>query len=261
MKRGTIEHPKTETFAKLLGINLAQAVGHLEALWHFAAKYAPQGDIGRFEKPIIASRCLWEGDPDKFIDALSNARWIDRCDRHRLIVHDWHQHADRSVQTKLKRDGLEIIKCAHNARTVCAPDGAQDAHSVREKVRLPEPVPEPEPEPQTGGEASPPTDEPDRLTEYERSSGVRLPRNLNDPTFRDLFNDWLATLRDAPTAKGVNMQLARLAQMGKDRAIAATRYSIAQGYKGIVEEKRNPRDPPPDANAREVLIPEDRLLD
>ncbi len=105
MKRGTIEHPKTEALAGRLQIPLAQAVGHLEALFHYSAKYAPRGDIGRWTDEIIARRCLWEGDPVRFIQALVSAGYLDLHARCRLLVHDWSEHADDAVRKNLKRRG------------------------------------------------------------------------------------------------------------------------------------------------------------
>lgn len=111
MKSGTIDHPKTELFSILLEVPMAQAVGHLEALWHFTAKFAPAGDIGKWPNTIIARRALWTGDPDKFVRALVEAKgpgnragWIEENGTHRLIIHDWAQHADKGVHRALARD-------------------------------------------------------------------------------------------------------------------------------------------------------------
>jgi hypothetical protein len=47
MKRGTPEHPKTAHLMAALSIPRPYAVGILELLWHFTARYAPRGDVGR----------------------------------------------------------------------------------------------------------------------------------------------------------------------------------------------------------------------
>lgn len=115
LKRGTIEHPKTEHLAELLSISMAQAVGHLEALFHFTAKYAMRGNIGSWGNKQIAKRCLWDGDPDVFVQALINANggkrhgWIEAHSEHRLIVHDWHRHADESVKKTLKNNNESFV--------------------------------------------------------------------------------------------------------------------------------------------------------
>jgi hypothetical protein len=38
---------------------------------------------------------------------------------------------------------------------------------------------------------------------------------------------------------GIKMQLSKLSKLGQDRAIAAIKNSIAQGWQGIYEEKQN----------------------
>ena len=59
VKRGTLEHPKLRALAKALEIPRPYAVGILESLWHLTARYAPQGDIGRFSDEEIARWVGW----------------------------------------------------------------------------------------------------------------------------------------------------------------------------------------------------------
>lgn len=82
---------------------MASTVGHLELLWHFTAKQAPAGDVGRWADDEIAEACDWDGDPAAFVDALVAARWLDPCPTHRLIVHDWHEHADDALRKAMRR--------------------------------------------------------------------------------------------------------------------------------------------------------------
>ena len=104
MKRGTIDHPKTAMLADSLAVELYAAVGLLECLFHFTAQYARRGDIGRYSDKIIAQRCFWNGEPEALVAALVKCRWIESHPEHRLIVHDWHAHADNTVRTALKRN-------------------------------------------------------------------------------------------------------------------------------------------------------------
>ena len=60
MKRGTPEHPKMLLLASTLEINNYAAVGLMECLWHFTARYAPQGNIGKYTDEIIAHKIGWE---------------------------------------------------------------------------------------------------------------------------------------------------------------------------------------------------------
>jgi hypothetical protein len=102
MKRGCPEHPKTEMLQSLLNIGQAQAVGHLELLFHFAARFAIRGDIGKWTDAVIAQRCAWKGDPAQFISAMIEVGYFEISRNYRLIIHDWEDHADQSVCKTLK---------------------------------------------------------------------------------------------------------------------------------------------------------------
>jgi hypothetical protein len=130
MKRGTPEHPKTKALANILNIPWAHAVGILELLWHFTAKFAPQGDIGKYSDLVIAQAVGWQRPTGRrgvtpectLSDALVEAKWLDRDPERRLIVHDWEDHMDQSVERILSRRGLVVVK---------------------PKLAVPEPLPEP----------------------------------------------------------------------------------------------------------------------
>lgn len=105
-------------------------------LWHFTAKYCPQGDIGRFEDSVIAKAVDWEvrsGSSGvrtevKLRSALVEAGFIDTCTCHRLVVHDWSDHADQAVTKYLDRRRISFVH-------------------PRDILPLPVPLPEPKPLP------------------------------------------------------------------------------------------------------------------
>lgn len=105
MKRGTPTHPKTLDLKDRLSTSLPVAVGVLEMLWHMTAQYAPAGDIGRFSNSAIARAVGWDepNDADALIKRLVEARFLDESKEHRLIVHDWPDHAEDSIHMKLGR--------------------------------------------------------------------------------------------------------------------------------------------------------------
>jgi hypothetical protein len=109
MKRGAPDHPKMKKLARALNINRGWAVGLLESLWHWTSKFAPQGDIGKHEDVDIAEGCFWDREPSELINALIETGWIERCDKHRLLVHDWHDHADEAVTKRLARSKLPFL--------------------------------------------------------------------------------------------------------------------------------------------------------
>ena len=98
MLRRAHTSPKLKRLKRHLGIPQCMAVGVLECLWHMAATEAPRGDIGRWSNEEIAVALEWPGEADELVDALVECRWLDRDPRHRLLVHDWSEHADRNVR-------------------------------------------------------------------------------------------------------------------------------------------------------------------
>lgn len=134
MKRAATDHPKMAELAEAIAAEYKHhskfamliAVGVLEKLWHFTAKFAPRGDIGRRTNQQIGRWVDWpKGDEDNLIRLLLATNWLQSDHNCRLIVHDWAEHADDSVKRLLKRNGLSFA----------CPDMSS----------LPEPEPEPEP--------------------------------------------------------------------------------------------------------------------
>ncbi len=113
MKRGTPRHPKMFALAEELKITLPHAVGILEMLWHFAAESCPRGDIGSIPDKEIAKAVGWTRRASSLIEALCSerCRWIDRSLDHRLIIHDWPDHAENDVQRRLAAIGKEFLPC------------------------------------------------------------------------------------------------------------------------------------------------------
>jgi hypothetical protein len=118
MKRGTSDHPKLKLLCDILNIEKFEAVGILEMLWHFTAKFAPQGDIGKYSDKAIAEAVGWKRPtgtkgvtPEcKLSGALVTAGWLDSDAAVRLVVHDWSDHADQSVKKFLASRNLAFIK-------------------------------------------------------------------------------------------------------------------------------------------------------
>lgn len=104
-------HPKTKELRLVLGCSLPQAIGHLELLWHFCAQHSPAGDIGKWSDPAIAEAAGWpETEPvAKFIEGLVSTGWLDRHSQHRLIIHDWRDHAPAWVSAKLHKLKIQWV--------------------------------------------------------------------------------------------------------------------------------------------------------
>jgi hypothetical protein len=146
MKRNTADHPKTLALMAALNVPKYAACGLLELLWHqFTVKYAPQGDVGRWADAQIAAGVSWDGEPGVLISALVKAGWLDEHPKHRLVVHDWPDHAEDAVHKTLARScqrfasgaapklaGLNSEEKARAAAAYATPaaDGGQSSPSV-----------------------------------------------------------------------------------------------------------------------------------
>lgn len=126
MIRGTTRHPKTLDLASRLKITGQTATGILQSLWDYTAEWSPQGNIGKFSDELIADAVGWidyrvkrhtsrkvrtkTAAVPEIINALVDARWLDRDPEHRLLIHDWSDHCGRATVRRLQRAGLGFAK-------------------------------------------------------------------------------------------------------------------------------------------------------
>jgi len=130
MKLGGDRNPKFVRLMELLGVSRPMTVGLLELLWHATAEFAPQGDIGRFDDRGIAKLIGWRGNPERLVGALVEARWLDPDPVHRLLVHDWPDHAPAYVRKRLERADMPYFHPA-------ADNGRQDPPSCLPTLTMP----------------------------------------------------------------------------------------------------------------------------
>ncbi len=104
--RAVPDHPKFAELMAVLNLSKYAALGILEAVWHFTGRYAPQGNIGKYSDQAIEMWVGWDGRPSAMVEALVGCRWLDRDSVHRLLVHDWAQHADKATKNALGRAEL-----------------------------------------------------------------------------------------------------------------------------------------------------------
>jgi hypothetical protein len=120
-------------------------MGWLEAVWHFTGRFTPQGNIGKYTDQAIEAWVEWNGEPGFLIASLIETGWLDRENTHRLVVHDWAQHADKATKNALVRGKLQF--CVPTVRTPCV-QCTNESLEIGTASRLPEPVPEPVPVPE-----------------------------------------------------------------------------------------------------------------
>lgn len=142
MKTGTLDKMKFLVFKNSLGIPRYQAIGLLEGLWYLTATNAPDGAIGRFTDVEIAAWLEWGGDPAALIKSFLLGRFIDPCKNHRLVVHDWEDHAPQHIKGNIAKHGKTFAKAeihdapwepplaaSHESSHSTLPDPMEDAPS------------------------------------------------------------------------------------------------------------------------------------
>jgi hypothetical protein len=97
------QHPKTRRLARLLGVSIPTAIGHLHLLWHFALKYAPDGDLTSFDDVDLAEGAMWEGGAQVFSAALHDAGFIDASaegEPWAIRLHDWDDYGGKYIERR-----------------------------------------------------------------------------------------------------------------------------------------------------------------
>lgn len=95
------QHPKTKKLARLLEVKLPTAVGHLHFIWWWALNYAQDGSLDRYEAVDIADAAVYDGDPQRLLDALIDSGYIDKTDAG-LTLHDWDEYAGKLLEKRAK---------------------------------------------------------------------------------------------------------------------------------------------------------------
>lgn len=112
MKAGTQNHVKVRRLKRLLGVPLYQAVGLLETVWLLCSDCCDEGNLGKFTDEEIADYLEWEGPPGMVVNALVEAGWVDRDEKHRLVVHDWLEHCPEFVRERVRKRHMREAKAA-----------------------------------------------------------------------------------------------------------------------------------------------------
>lgn len=133
MKREALRHPKMLDLASRLGIDRARAVGILTLLWDFTADAAAPGHVGKWPDGAIARACEWGTSPGDashdataFVQALADSGWIDPHPAARYLIHDWPQHCERWVKSKLNTLGEDFHPAYSEAKPTPSPDASRD---------------------------------------------------------------------------------------------------------------------------------------
>ena len=91
-------HPKTIKLARLLGVSLPTAVGHLQYLWWWALDYAQDGNLTQYDNEDIAYAMLWNDDAEILVECLCKSGFLDEDDNGNLFIHDWEDYAGLMIE-------------------------------------------------------------------------------------------------------------------------------------------------------------------
>ena len=114
-------HPKVRSLANYAGLSLAQALGHLAAMWSWTVVYSKGGiidptDLGVYPMFLCGSAKEFE----HLLDAMTQTGWLDTIEGGFLQVHDWDEHTGRVIEereyerNKKQKHRLAKLQCPEN---------------------------------------------------------------------------------------------------------------------------------------------------
>jgi len=244
MKRGTPDHPKVAALASALGLSRPAVLGTLELLWHFTARFCPQGDIGKWADDAIEKACDWTGEPGQLVLELVKTGWIDTHKKFRLVVHDWHDHADPTVRKYLTRSKLSFVAMSRQRPDkveTCLDNVGPTSTSTSTSTKA-EPTTPLDP-PQSGGGRRKREPVPMADSRWRELFPVEL---AFDKRFGEVFDAFLAERRKK-TRRGYEQESLevmgrRFARWGLATATLQVERSI--GYQGVIEPTAPRRSTP-----------------
>lgn len=237
MKHTAKELVKFKKLQRRLGFSKQrEVIGLLESLWHLAQRECPRGDIGRLDDESIAIELEWDGEPEKLVDALVETGWLDRCAQHRLVIHDWAEHAPRFVHGVAQKKG-GIIRAAVPVED--CNEGLQSTTIVGVETLDSEPL-------ACAGTTIPNLTIPNHS--YTHAVEARKSKHLQDAAFAAVWRAWSRHLSEqfkmlTPTAE--EAQLYELAAYSTEEATAIVRFSIGRQAKNLILTGDHKGKPPP----------------
>jgi len=160
-------HPKTKKMARLCGISLPAAVGHLQFLWWWAMDYAQDGDLSRFDIFDISDAAMWEGDATVFISSIKESGFLDD----NMHIHDWNDYAGKLIERREKNAFRMKSARSRNVQDMCSAraQNVQDTcGATQPNPTQPNPtVPNHTPLPPYGGEAPAAREGGDKKDQFE----------------------------------------------------------------------------------------------
>ena len=209
------DDPAVIGIASATGLDEDTVVGKLHRLWSWANKQTADGNADGVTEKWIDRFLSVTG----FAQAMVDVGWLT-LRAGGITIPNFDRHNSQSAKVRaLTAKRVSACKARKgNAATVTKPVPREEKR--REENNTPPTPPK--------GEA------------------VEIPPLLDTPAFRAAWEDWISYRRSARlkayTPQGLTGQFNRLLAWGVERAIAAIRLSIAQGWQGIHEDKNAGRN-------------------
>lgn len=103
LHQSLVTHKKTRRLARALGLGvpdgIPQAIGHLCIFWLWCVDSTEDGSLADLDAQDIADAAGWTGDPEKFMEAMVAAEFIDKTEDG-LHIHDWYNYIGSLIEQK-----------------------------------------------------------------------------------------------------------------------------------------------------------------
>ncbi len=248
MRHDLRDDPGVIGIASELGLEDDTVVGKLHALWSWAVRHLVADEQGNGNAPSVTT--MWVDrylNVTGFADAMIHVDWL-REDGQGVVIPRMSLHIDKSA----KRRALQRRRTEKHRAECNAPSVTKVLPPARKKEK-----------------------EKENSTSSFRRSRARVEDvaisehsgpEFETDEFKAAWAGWVANRKEIGkpmTERAAKMQLAKLKDIGHDRAISAIEHSIANGWQGIFEpsgrgggsgtykrQAANPRDSKPTAEDR-----------
>jgi hypothetical protein len=75
---------------------------YIHKLLLFAGEARIDGNLGNIPARRLAKECVWQGDPDAFLQALESSKWLVRDEGGDLHIGGWEKHGGRVLKERLR---------------------------------------------------------------------------------------------------------------------------------------------------------------
>lgn len=124
------EHPKIYRLTEALELEENyEALGIVVALWLWAAKNAPEGDLTAYPRRALKDAVGWNGAPEELARGLLAAGFLEEDPEGGLHIHDWEDHAVMLMEL-MERSRLKNRERVRRHRRNHAISAAQEAEGT-----------------------------------------------------------------------------------------------------------------------------------